>query len=195
MKVNEVQMNSQSQTLYKKSERRSHRWGTGHHFTMHSKAVLWICLNLCSIQSIKAMLPFSTYPRTLLKHHQEQIIRRTVKLDFGPSTPMSQRPNLNVAAFSPLFQRILRRNYDQQPSSLARLETSRKSSTARQMVLTTPEAIIEQASTQNLLDNLIDESVRTSARRPIMMQFDPGRGHVSVTFMTETNVFLLHPVK
>jgi predicted membrane chloride channel (bestrophin family) len=43
------------------------------------------------------------------------------------------------------------------------------------MVLTTPESIIEQASTQSLLDDLIDESVRTSARRPIMMQFDPSR--------------------
>jgi hypothetical protein len=46
------------------------------------------------------------------------------------------------------------------------------------MVLTTPESIIEQASTQNLLDDLIDESVRTSARRPIMMQFDPSSGWV-----------------
>lgn len=43
------------------------------------------------------------------------------------------------------------------------------------MVLTTPESIIEQASTKSLLDDLIDESVRTSARRPIMMQFDPSR--------------------
>lgn len=41
---------------------------------------------------------------------------------------------------------------------------------ARKMVLTTPESIIEQASTEKLLDILIDESVRTSARKPIMMQ-------------------------
>lgn len=46
------------------------------------------------------------------------------------------------------------------------------------MVLTTPESIIEQASTQNLLDDLIDESVRTSARGPIMMQFDPSSGWI-----------------
>ncbi len=52
------------------------------------------------------------------------------------------------------------------------------STTARHMVLTTPESIIEQASTQNLLDDLIDESVRTSARRPIMMQFDPSSGWI-----------------
>lgn len=43
-------------------------------------------------------------------------------------------------------------------------------------VLTTPEAIFEETSTQNLLDDLIDESVRTSARRPVMMQFDPSSG-------------------
>lgn len=46
------------------------------------------------------------------------------------------------------------------------------------MVLTTPESIIEQASTQKLLDDLIDESTRTSARRPIMMQFDPRSGWI-----------------
>lgn len=46
------------------------------------------------------------------------------------------------------------------------------------MVLNTPESIIEQASTQYLLDYLIDESVRTSARRPIMMQFDPSSGWI-----------------
>ena len=54
----------------------------------------------------------------------------------------------------------------------------RPSLTQRRMVLSTPEAIIEEASTQNLLDYLIDESVRTSARRPIMMQFDPSSGWI-----------------
>jgi hypothetical protein len=53
------------------------------------------------------------------------------------------------------------------------------SPSALHMVLTTPESIIEQASTITLLDDLIDESVRTSARRPIMMQFDPSSGWVS----------------
>jgi hypothetical protein len=48
------------------------------------------------------------------------------------------------------------------------------------MVYSIPESIIEQASTVNLLDDLIDESVRTSARRPIMMQFDPSSGWVSL---------------
>ena len=57
-------------------------------------------------------------------------------------------------------------------------DSSSSSSTALSMVLTTPESIIEQASTQKLLDDLIDESVRTSARRPIMMQFDPSSGWI-----------------
>jgi hypothetical protein len=52
------------------------------------------------------------------------------------------------------------------------------STTQRRMVLRTPESIIEQASTTTLLDDLIDESVRTSARRPIMMQFDPSSGWI-----------------
>jgi hypothetical protein len=69
-------------------------------------------------------------------------------------------------------------------SSRARLrqvqssQSPQPSSTALHMVLTTPESIIEQASTAKLLDDLIDESVRTSARRPIMMQFDPSSGFV-----------------
>ena len=56
--------------------------------------------------------------------------------------------------------------------------SSISSPTALHMVLTTPESIIEQASTVNLLDDLINESVRTSARRPIMMQFDPSSGWI-----------------
>eukprot|EP00566_Odontella_aurita_P004178 CAMPEP_0113542620 /NCGR_PEP_ID=MMETSP0015_2-20120614/9711_1 /TAXON_ID=2838 /ORGANISM="Odontella" /LENGTH=1232 /DNA_ID=CAMNT_0000442703 /DNA_START=10 /DNA_END=3708 /DNA_ORIENTATION=+ /assembly_acc=CAM_ASM_000160 len=56
--------------------------------------------------------------------------------------------------------------------------SSSTSTTALRMVVTTPESIIEQASTQNLLDDLIDESVRTSARKPIMMQFNPSSGWI-----------------
>lgn len=54
----------------------------------------------------------------------------------------------------------------------------RSTNTKRRMVLTTPEAIFEQTSTTTLLDDLIDESTRTSARRPIMMQFDPSSGWI-----------------
>jgi len=58
-------------------------------------------------------------------------------------------------------------------------ETPFSTSTTLHMVLKTPENIIEQASTIKLLDDLIDESVRTSARKPIMMQFEPGPYWVS----------------
>lgn len=54
------------------------------------------------------------------------------------------------------------------------------SDTSLHMVLTTPSSIIEQASTKKLLDDLIDESVRTTARTSVMMQFDPSSGWVSV---------------
>jgi hypothetical protein len=79
---------------------------------------------------------------------------------------------------SPLFtlRRMQAKSLLHSPS-----ETSQSTSpTALRMVLTTPEAIFEQASTETLLDDLIDESVRTTARRPIMMQFDPSRGWVSI---------------
>ena len=56
--------------------------------------------------------------------------------------------------------------------------SSSSSSTSLQMVLSTPDTIIEQASTQKLLDTLIDESTRTSARHPVMMQFNPKRGWI-----------------
>lgn len=58
------------------------------------------------------------------------------------------------------------------------LSRTSKSKTRLNMVLTTPESIIEQISTQKLLDDLIDESVRTNARKPIMMQFDPSSGWI-----------------
>ena len=58
---------------------------------------------------------------------------------------------------------------------LHKVQSFASSSTSLQMVLSTPDTIIEQASTQKLLDTLIDESVRTSARHPVMMQFNPKR--------------------
>jgi hypothetical protein len=85
-------------------------------------------------------------------------------------------PSGDVAS-SPLFASNTRR------TQLHRLRTRNpntgSSPSALHMVLTTPESIIEQASTVTLLDDLIDESVRTSARKPIMMQFDPSSGWVS----------------
>lgn len=58
------------------------------------------------------------------------------------------------------------------------LTESTRGKSSLNMVLTTPIDIIEQASTVNLLDDLIDESVRTSARRPIIRQFDPSSGWI-----------------
>jgi hypothetical protein len=55
-------------------------------------------------------------------------------------------------------------------SARIKQDQERRAATILRMVLTTPESIIEQASTEKLIDILIDESVRTSARRPIMMQ-------------------------
>ena len=81
-------------------------------------------------------------------------------------------------------QRHLRKNLfqtRQQHYTSSKSTTSSASSespTALHMVLTTPESIIEQASTMKLLDDLIDESVRTTARRPFILQFDPSSGYV-----------------
>lgn len=58
---------------------------------------------------------------------------------------------------------------------ISKVQSFASSSTALGMVLSTPESIIEQVSTEKLLDILIDESVRTSSRDPIIMQFNPSR--------------------
>ena len=52
------------------------------------------------------------------------------------------------------------------------------SSSPLRMVMTLPTEIIENVTTQNLLDDLINETVRTSARKTIMMQFDPSSGWI-----------------
>jgi hypothetical protein len=47
------------------------------------------------------------------------------------------------------------------------------------MVLTTPKSIIEEASTpKKRLDDLIGESTRVAAHRPIIMQFDLTTIHI-----------------
>ncbi len=67
--------------------------------------------------------------------------------------------------------------YNQRTSTSS--TSSSSSSTALNMVFTTPSSIIEQASTKILLDDLIDESVRSIPRTTVMMQFDPSSGWVS----------------
>ena len=41
------------------------------------------------------------------------------------------------------------------------------------MVFSAPEYLVEQVSTQTIIDQILDECVRTSARRPITVQFNP----------------------
>jgi hypothetical protein len=116
-----------------------------------------------------------------LTHHETQglspsAIRRSsprqkTRLDFAPTTPSDQPWRSSAAIHSSLFRRHIAPPQNRRHHS---------TSTARNMVLTTPESIIEQASTQKLLDDLIDESVRTSSRKPIMMQFDPSSSFVSI---------------
>lgn len=51
--------------------------------------------------------------------------------------------------------------------------TQRDASWPLPMVFEVDESRVEKITTQDLLDRILDESLRTSARRPIMKQFDP----------------------
>lgn len=62
--------------------------------------------------------------------------------------------------------------------NVSQTKNPRSSGTSRNMVFTTPYSVIEQASTKTLLDDLIEESMRTTARFPVMMQFDPSSGWI-----------------
>lgn len=104
-------------------------------------------------------------------------IERRTKVSFSSKINISPRRAKNQRGIQ--FEQAQRRDRKySKSSSLSSLSSSSYTSTALHMVLTTPESIIEQASTVNLLDDLINESVRTSARRPIMMQFDPSSGWI-----------------
>lgn len=72
-------------------------------------------------------------------------------------------------AFRHSFERLRRGNNFRKKS---------RSFTALDMVFTTPASVIEQTSTKMLLDELINESVRNTARNPIIMQFDPSSGNI-----------------
>jgi len=90
---------------------------------------------------------------------------------FSPSA----RPCASKLSQSPLFNGNLNTNGNRNGN---RNIHQRKKLTRLQMVFTTPASVIEQASTKILLDDLIDESVRTAARSPVMMQFDPSSGWI-----------------
>jgi hypothetical protein len=57
--------------------------------------------------------------------------------------------------------------------STATATTTTTTSTRRHMVFDLDESRVEKITTQDLIDLILDESLRTSARRPIMKQFDP----------------------
>ena len=125
-------------------------------------------------------------------HRQHQQQRSTNNRLFVPSplfatpnpytnTLTSNIPNANRKQNQQRQRsRFFQTRRQERQSSSSSLRTA--SSTALRMVLTTPESIIEQASTMKLLDDLIDESVRTTARRPFILQFDPSSGYVSALF-------------
>jgi hypothetical protein len=105
-------------------------------------------------------------------------ISRHVQSPYSRGTVPSRKGGW-ATIVSPLFSGTARRmQLERRRRQQEYVSQSSSSATALPMVLTTPESIIEQASTVNLLDDLIDESVRTSPRRPIMMQFDPSSGWI-----------------
>jgi len=75
----------------------------------------------------------------------------------------------DVVAFMPFSRHYVKR------ASLRR-----STGIGRRMVADTPDAVVEQVSTQTVLDDILDESLRYSARRPIIMEFDPASKAVSV---------------
>jgi hypothetical protein len=95
---------------------------------------------------------------------------------FAPTTAIRTTTSRPRSRFVPVEQKQST-TFDGS-NSHGRGSGSGGTSTCRHMVLTTPESIFEQTATEKLLDDLIDESVRTSARRPIIMQFDPSSGRL-----------------
>lgn len=116
-----------------------------------------------------SLLPFPSDPTS------SPLFSKRIKNNASP-TPTKDETRIRTQSRQGRWQNRRHRNSISLFSS--RSMSSISSPTALHMVLTTPESIIEQASTVNLLDDLINESVRTSARRPIMMQFDPSSGWI-----------------
>ncbi|GFH58060.1 hypothetical protein CTEN210_14536 [Chaetoceros tenuissimus] len=122
------------------------------------------------------------------RRNSNQISVRSLVYLVACSYAIHKSKNVNVCAFVPTSiipttpsssstSNLFRDQNRQQIKSRASTR-QRFTSSALKMVLTTPAAVIEQASTKILLDDLIDESVRTQARSPIMMQFDPSSGWI-----------------
>ena len=41
------------------------------------------------------------------------------------------------------------------------------------MIANVPDSVVEESATQSLLDQILDEALRTSARKPLIIEFDP----------------------
>lgn len=112
-----------------------------------------------------------------VQEHQPAILALVVQQPITTRTRTIQPQPQQQQRSSPSYLLFRRRKplppNHKHNNNLSDLHKQKTTTSALRMVLTTPESIIEQASTENLLDDLIDESVRTSARRPIMLQFDP----------------------
>ena len=63
--------------------------------------------------------------------------------------------------------------------STATATTPSRSPTRRYMVFTAPEeSVLEQLSTKDIIDKILDECLLTQARRPIMKQFNPSGKYI-----------------
>ena len=121
--------------------------------------------------------------RTL--HKARRIFAKFRRKQCDDTVTTASNERLPRRALSPAFQR----ERIKQSIQISRVQSfammakptdfsTRRRTTSLQMVLSTPDTVIEQASTEKLLDTLIDESVRTNARQPVMMQFNPKRGWI-----------------
>ncbi|KAL7457169.1 hypothetical protein ACHAWC_010052 [Mediolabrus comicus] len=128
----------------------------------------------------------TTTPSSWRKSHRRKIVA-PFKQFVGRIMNRNRHDDTLTTSVSGNAKNILASRRNPSLSSLPQTTSSRlrkvqsfalSSSTSLQMVLSTPDTIIEQASTQKLLDTLIDESVRTTSRHPIMMQFNPKRGWI-----------------
>ena len=120
----------------------------------------------------KLVAPFKQFIGRIMNRNRHDDTLTTSASGHANNIFVSRRnPSLSSLSSSSLPQTTSSRLRKVQSFALS-------SSTSLQMVLSTPDTIIEQASTQKLLDTLIDESVRTTSRHPIMMQFNPKRGWI-----------------
>mmetsp|Transcript_7942 Transcript_7942/g.9117 ORF Transcript_7942/g.9117 Transcript_7942/m.9117 type:complete len:629 (+) Transcript_7942:41-1927(+) len=126
---------------------------------------LILCLYLCNEDASAFQSNSHIHPAT-----RSNLFRHPGYVNQVRPRQTASSPLLN---FLERLRRKRRTNSDHRSST-----SSTGTGTALNMVFTTPSSVIEQASTDVLLDDLIDESVRTTARKTVMMQFDPSSGWI-----------------